>query len=118
MGVKVYSSKTIQEMEQSKRIKLILDIVKKGDLVMFEGKLHPEEELHLTTKAMESVSGRFSGIEIAHLGDDNNANLIQRLKKRMFKILSGYEQGITVIGPSKQIKEIKMDPNNLEILFK
>lgn len=117
MGVQVLSYNAIKEMESSQRIKKILSIVKKGDIVMFEGKLHPDEELQLTTKALESVSGKFSGIEIAHLGDDSK-NFLGKLKHHLVKLLNGYAPGITVVGPSKLIKEIKMDPNNLEILFK
>ena len=104
-------------MESEERIKKILSIVKKGDIVMFEGKLHADEELQLTTKALESVSGKFSGIEIAHLGDESK-NFVSRLKQHVVKLLNGHAPGITVVGPSKLIKDIKMDPNNLEILFK
>lgn len=104
-------------MESQERVKKILSIVKKGDIVMFEGRLNPDEELQLTTKAMENVSGKFSGIEIAHLGDDSK-NFINKLKRSLISLLNGNAVGITVVGPSKVIKEIKMDPNNLEILFK
>ena len=117
MGVQVLSFKVLKEMESSQRVKKILSIVKKGDIVMFEGKLHPEEELKLTTMAMESVSGKFSGIEIAFLGDESK-NFVSRLKNQLVNLINGYAPGISVVGPSKKIKEIKMDPNNLEILFK
>lgn len=116
-GVQVLSFNAIKELESSQRIKKILEIVKKGDIVMFEGRLDPNEELQLTTKALESVSGKFTGIELAYLGDDSKS-FLERVKKQVVKLLNGYHTGITVVGPSKIIKEIKMDPNNLEILFK
>lgn len=105
------------ELSRKERSEKILTLVKKGDLVVFEGRLDSEEEMNLTTRALESVSGKFTGIEIAYLGSQN-ASLIEKVKHSLVKVLSGKSPGLTVVGPSKTIKEIKMDPNNLEIMLK
>lgn len=117
-GVQVLSYELIKNLDSAKKTKRILDIVKKGDVVMLEGKLSPEEELNLTSKALSSVSGKFSGIEIAHLSSSGSETLTEKLKGLLIKTIASNRFGITVIGPSKIIKEIKMNPDKLEILFK
>lgn len=118
MEVKIISSFALNSLDSDKKTKKILDIVKKGDIVVLEGRLSSDEELSITTKALQSVSGKFTGVEIAFLGDQNAESFIDKVKQRLVKVLSGRSIGITVVGPSKIIKEIKMDPNNLEILLK
>ena len=117
-GVQVLAYELIKNLDSDKKIKKILAIVKKGDVVMLEGKLNSDEELTLTSKALESVSGKFSGIEIAYLSSIGTKSLIEKVKDSLIKAIAKDRFGITVIGPSKLIKEIKMDPNKLQILFK
>ena len=85
---------------------------------MIEGKLSPEEETELISKALANVSGKFSGIEVAYLDSFKAENYFEVLKDKLLKVIAKDRFGITVVGPSKIIKEIKMDPNKLEILFK
>ena len=118
MGVQVLSFDMMKKMEESKKISKILEIVKKGDLVMLEGKLHPDEELALTSGALKNVSGKFSGIEIAFLASGDSESFLDKVKQNIAKLLVKDRFGITVVGPSKIVKEIKMDPNKLEILLK
>jgi hypothetical protein len=117
MDVKILSFNSLMELSSKERLDKLLALVKKGDLVVFEGRLDSDEELTLTTKALQSVSGKFTGIEIAYLGAQN-LSVVERIKHSLVKVLSGKSPGLTVVGPSKTIKEIKMDPNNLEILLK
>ena len=90
----------------------------KGDVVMIEGRLLPDEETELITSALKNVSGKFSGVEIAFLDSQKSLTFFERVKESLLKILAKDRIGITVVGPSKIIKEIKMDPQKLEILFK
>ena len=85
---------------------------------MIEGKLHPDEELGLTSKALSNVSGKFSGVEIAYISSVKDQTIIERFKSTLIKAIAKDRFGITVVGPSKIIKEIKMNPDKLEILFK
>lgn len=117
-GVQVLAYELIKDWDSDKKIKKILEIVKKGEIVMLEGKLSPEEDLNLTSKALESVSGKFSGIEVAYLGSVSTQSVLARLRDTVLRVIAKDRFGITVIGPSKIIKEIKMNPSKLEILFK
>lgn len=117
MGVQVLSYNLIKSLSSQDKTKKILEIVKKGDVVVLEGRMSSEEELALTSSALQSVSGKFTGIEIAFLGSKTEDSTIEKLKASVLKLLAKERYGITVIGPSKVVKEIKMDPNKLEILF-
>ena len=118
MGVQVLSHDLLNELDVSKKIGKILGIVKKGDVVLIEGRLNPNEETDLMAKAMENVSGKFTGIEIAFLEGKKSTSIISIMKKHILRVLIGNRLGLTVVGPSKIIKEIKMNPDKLEILFK
>lgn len=117
-GVQVLSYELIKNLDSDKKVKRILDIAKKGDVVMLEGKLTSDEELTLTSRALRNVSGKFTGIEIAYLSSTSSNSILEKAKDLIIKAIASHRVGITVIGPSKIIKEIKMDPNKLEILFK
>lgn len=118
MGVQVLSYELIKDLSTRERINRIIAIVKKGDIVMIEGKLKPEEETDLISYALANVSGKFTGIEVAYLDSKKSQSFVETLKDSIIKVLAKDRFGITVIGPSKIIKEIKMDPNKIEILFK
>lgn len=118
MGMQVLSYELMKGVGPHLRIKKIMEIVKKGDIVMLEGRLSPDEETILISSALENVSGKFSGIEIAFLDSMKSKSLVEKLKDSLIKVLAKDRFGITVIGPSKIIKEIKMNPDKLEILFK
>ncbi len=117
-NVQVLSYEALKVLNSDKKVDRILSIVKKGDVVMIEGRLTSDEELNLTSGALKNVSGKFSGIEIAYLGQNKASSFVEKLKAHLVKILVKDRFGITVVGPSKLIKDIKMDPNKLEILFK
>lgn len=117
MGVQVLSYSSIEKLDSSSKIQKILRIVKKGDVVLIEGKLELKEETMLITEALKGISNKFSGVELAYLDSKIEKTFHQKFKNFLIKLLGGRSLGITVIGPSKIIKEIKMNPDNLEILF-
>jgi len=117
-GVQVLSYELTRALSSESKLKKILEIVKTGDIVMLEGKLTSEEETTLISRALKNVSGKFSGIEIAFLGTHTSKTIIDKIKEKLLNFIAQGRFGITVIGPSKKIKEIKMDPQKLEILLK
>jgi hypothetical protein len=117
MAVQILSYDLVKNWPSKVKVKKILEIVKMGDLVMLEGKLTPQEEADLISSALESVSGKFTGIEVANLTSLSENGLLDKLKNSLLKIIAKNRFGISVIGPSKIIKEIKMDPKKIEIYF-
>ena len=117
MEVKIVSNILISQLDSSKKIDKLYKMVKDGSLVILEGRLSTEEELMLTSKSLKHVSDKFSGIDIAYLNVKRDASAIDKIKFKIASILLKYEIGITVIGPSKKVKELKMNPDQIDILL-
>ena len=106
----------IEKLDGSARIKKLLSIVKEEKIVLMQGRLRPEEETGLIQKTMESITKSFSGVEICTIyPEEVNADLFGRLKKEFFKALIGDREGITIIGPASLVKEIRRDPNKIQL---
>jgi len=68
---------------------------------------------------MEEINNKFKGIELAVINPDNKeAGFFRGMKSGMINLVLGDRQGFTVIGPATIIKEIKKDPNKIELFTK
>lgn len=109
--IEFISSELITKTRQGK-VDYLLAAVKKGDkIIVLEEPLTPQEETELIKKTMEVVDRNFTGIEVATLGSAS-----VDIKTHLVKLLGGRAGGLTVVGPSKLVKEIKRDPNKLNLL--
>ena len=117
MEVKIVSNAMIGELDSSKKVDKIYKMVKDGNLVVLEGRLTNSEELMLTSKSLKHISDKFSGIDIAFLNVRRNANMFEKIRFKLATFLLKYEIGITVIGPSKRVKDLKMNPDQIDILL-
>jgi len=108
----------IEPLAQDARIKKLLEIAKENKIVIMEGRLKPEEETLLIQKTMEAVSKNFKGIELCTVypNKKKKQDLKKAFKNAMAKFLIGDREGLTVIGPANIIKEIKRNPNKIELL--
>jgi len=108
----------LENMNQDNKIKKLLDIVKEEKIVLMQGRLTPVEESMLIQKTMESVDRHFRGIELCTIYPESKKKqkLQNGLKRMMFKLFMGNRDGVTIIGPASIIKEIKRDPNKVELL--
>ncbi len=109
----------IEKLDSEGRIKLILGLVKQEKIVLLEGRLKEEEETALIQKTMESIDKKFTGIELAVVENSKKDNtLYEQMKKFLIKFLLGNREGFTVIGPANIIKEIKKDPEKIQLMMK
>ena len=68
---------------------------------------------------MEEINKDFKGIELAVINTlSKDEDPFNKLKSTMISALMGNRQGFTIIGPAKVIKNIKRDPNKLQILMR
>lgn len=88
----------------------ILAIVKKGKIVVLESPLSRQEEAKLIQNTMTSIDKKFTGIEIATLGEQDKTIL-----DSIVQLLGGKQSGLTVVGPAKLVKEIKKHPDKLKL---
>ena len=99
------------------RIKKILRIVKENKILLIEGKMKSEEQAMLIQKTMQEIDKKFQGIEIATI-EGKNSNAFVNVMNSLEKMIFGDRSGFTVIGPASIVKEIKKDPNKIELFTK
>ncbi len=108
----------IEGQNSAKRIQKLLKIVKDEKIVILEGKLKSSEEAELIRKTMEEITDTFTGIEIATINrTTKNEAFFQKLKSIFLNMLLGDRQGLTLIGPASLVKEVKKDPDKIQLLL-
>ncbi|MBI2142888.1 DUF2073 domain-containing protein [Candidatus Woesearchaeota archaeon] len=106
----------IEGLGSNERIKKLLGLVKDERIVVLEGRLRKEEEAELIRKTMEEISERFKGIELSVIyPDKRKGTLGKTIKSGIADVLLGQRQGLTVLGPASLIKEIRKDPNKIQL---
>ncbi|MFH1780175.1 MAG: DUF2073 domain-containing protein [Candidatus Micrarchaeota archaeon] len=112
MSVKIefISGKILKSMNSEEKIDYVLSNVRKDTIIVLENPLSPQEEKLLISQTMQSVSGKFTGIEVSSLGRETND-----FKNQLIKLLGGKTGGLTIIGPSSLVKKIKRDPDKIKL---
>jgi len=108
----------IERLSGDERVEKLLTIVKEEKILLLEGKLRPEEEASLIKRTMEEISSTFKGIEISPLNVSRkeDEDFFRKLKSRLIGLLLGNRQGLTIIGPATIVKEIRQDPDKIQLL--
>ena len=108
----------IEHLGTYQRIKKILNIVRDKRIIILEGRLKREEEAELIKVTMEEIDKTFKGIELAVIypGDSIGENVLGQIRSNVAGLILGDRQGMTIVGPATIVKEIKKDPNNIELL--
>lgn len=109
----------IADLTSVGRIRKLLNIAKENKIILLQGRLSKEEEVELIKATMEEINKDFKGIELAVLEPNKDkGNPLSMLRDGIVNVLLGNKQGLTVIGPANIVKEIKKDPNKIELLTK
>ena len=109
----------IEDLGSARRVKKILDIVKENKIVLMEGRLKKEEETDLIEITMEEIDAKFKGIEIAVINPEKkDRNVLKKMKHGFVNVLLRDRVGFTIIGPAAIVKEIKKEPDKIELLTK
>jgi len=103
----------IQNLDSEKRVKKLLKLVKENKIILLEGKLRSQEEAELIKRTMESIDKEFTGIEIGSI----TPKKINKFKESLMRILFKEETGFTIIGPASVIREIKQDPDKIQLFM-
>ncbi len=109
----------IKPLDSEQRVKKLLRIVKDEKIVVMQGRLTPDEEANLIETTMGNINGKFTGVELCTLYPDaNNLKFFDKLRKSFTSFVMGVSDGLTVVGPANIIKEIKRNPNMIQLLTK
>jgi len=109
----------IEDLGPARRVNKLLDMAKQNRIVLLEGRLKKEEETDLIEITMEEISNKFKGIELAVINPKRKeAGLFKNIKSGIIDKLLGDRQGFTIIGPATVVKQIKKDPDKIELFTK
>ncbi|OYV10722.1 MAG: hypothetical protein CG440_153 [Methanosaeta sp. NSM2] len=98
------SGEKLEKMTSMEKIRLILDKVKKGKIVVLESGLTSDEEVRLIEITMTEIRvDEFSGIEIESYPSKKEGSFLDRIFGRTLK------GRMTVIGPANQLRTIEKD---------
>ena len=111
--IDLISGERMENMTSMEKIRMILDGVHEGNIVILEEGLSPDEESRLIEVTMTGISpDEFNGIEIEtypHSGSTDSGLLNRLMGKDDTKKL-------TVIGPANQIKTLHKDETLISAL--
>ena len=106
----------IENLGSARRVKRLLDLVKDDKIVLLEGRLKKEEETDLIEITMEEIDEKFKGIELAVINPDNKEGpFFSNIKRGVLSMLLGNRIGFTIIGPATVVKQIKKDPDKIQL---
>ncbi len=102
------SSDVLKSQSSIEKISMIMEKVKKGEILVIEGGLEPEEEAELIETTMREIDVEsFVGIDIYTLEKDE-ASFFGLSKKKTV--------GITIIGPANLMKQVKRKSNFISMV--
>ena len=109
------------DLDSNERIKKILDIILGNNILILQGRLRSGEETRLIgdTMAMIGHVENFNGIELAVIaGKGKDEGYFSKFKKGLANALAGGDLGaVTIIGPATIVKEVKRNPQKIELLL-
>jgi len=115
-GIKIelefISSNILNKKNGEDKMKFILDKIRQNKILVIEESLSTTEEAKLIEATMKHVSDKFPGIEVSTLGEKSEKGI----RERLIRMLGGRTGGLTVIGPSKLIKKIRKEPQQISVL--
>ena len=108
----------IEELSSLGRIKKILKIARDNKIVLLQGRLKKQEETELIKTTMEEINDEFKGIELMVMDNlTKKTNVASRMRHGLINMLVGDRMGFTIIGAASVIKDIKRDPNKIQLFL-
>lgn len=107
----------IDRLSSKERVEKLLKIVKNEKIILLQGRLTPEEEADLIKRTMEEITDTFTGVEISPITvrQKEDEAFFQKIKSLFFNFILRNRQGLTIIGPASIVKEIKQDPEKIQL---
>ena len=104
--IDLISDERLSKMASMEKIRLILDRVREGTIVILESGLSPEEQSSLIEMTMQEIlPDGFAGIEIeSYPSKQRSGGMLARLVRG-----DDEHRRLTVIGPANQLKMIRRD---------
>lgn len=113
----------IENLSANQRIDKLLKLISENKIILLEGRLKKNEEASLIGKTMELISqsdeNEFKGIELSTIDpcSSEDKKFVSTVKGYLMNLLLGDRQGMTIVGPASVVKEIKQDPEKIELFL-
>lgn len=109
----------VSGLDPERKIQKLIKIVKQNKLVLMEGTLTSQEEADLIEETMETIDSKFKGVEITSLNplEKNTKQIQDKIKQMFMQVIFGRRRGLTVIGPANIVREIRKDPNRIQLFL-
>lgn len=110
----------IRNLDSNERVKKILKIILGNNILILQGKLRPEEETRLIGDTMAIIGHikNFSGVELAVISGNDKQGFFEKMRNSVVSIITQGDLGaITIIGPATIVKEIKRNPEKIELML-
>ncbi len=109
--IDLISSDRLSSMTPMEKVRLILDEVKQGKILVLESGLEPTEETKLIEITMLEVTPEgFIGIEMESYPQNHRKNIFERIFGK------NPRTRLTVIGPANQLKTLHKDKDLISAL--
>jgi len=110
----------IEKEDATGRIKKILSLILENKIIIIQGRLKAEEESRLIGDTMALIGHiqGFKGVELAVVSSKDKMSFFQKFKHNIAKVLVGEQDAVTIVGPANLVKDIKRNPQKLELLLK
>ena len=99
----------MEDMDRNEKVEYVLEHVKEDKIIVIEEGMSAIDESALITATMEQINQKFTGIEVSTLREKND----EGIREKLIRYLGGKTGGLTVIGPSKIVREIRKDPKHI-----
>lgn len=96
-------------------VKTFMSDLRERTIVLIDAKLSAEEEANIIEETMKRISGKFTGIELnsLELASGSSITNFERVRNMVIERMTGKKRGLTIIGPSKVVREIRKNPEEL-----
>ncbi|HIH40284.1 MAG TPA: DUF2073 domain-containing protein [Halobacteria archaeon] len=110
--IDLISEEMLTNMTSYEKIRMILDGVKDGKIIVLEKGLSPDEEAKLIEATMVEISSDFVGIEMESYPSVDKRSIFSKLFSKPKN-----PKRITIIGSPNQIKNIEKDRGRISALI-
>lgn len=110
-------------LTMDQKFKKIFGIVKKNKIVLMQGRLKPQEEAQLIEETMTQITKRFAGISFCTIQPNQNgkrggAKGSSMFKDTFYNLFLKNRDTLTIIGPANIVREIRKNPNRIDLFTK
>jgi len=107
-------------LNTDEKLKKILRITKQNKIILMQGKLKPNEEAKLIEETMSQITKNFAGISFCSINPNQNGNVEKRFSEKfkdsLYNATLGRRDMLTIIGPATIVREIRKNPNKIDLL--